>query len=219
MELETLRAKKKTEKQLRERQLELEQEHEEMELRRQKEQKEQELRLKLQQKEDELCLRQHERELENERKKAEADEEQRRMEIELKKGSSGASGSQVDDLERTTGWANSVAQRSGPSRPLSPSVVIDPPKIVTQDRRDKSFSAYPKITPLLQPDAGLFSAQLQDSSILKKPEIPKSISLTDSQTFLPKTTFQQQEPSAFQYRQRSQSPKHNSRNRLKQELG
>ena len=29
----------------------------------------------------------------------------------------------------------------------------------------------------------------------------------------PKTTFQQQGPSAFQNRQRSQSPEHNSRNR------
>ena len=45
-------------------------------------------------------------------------EEQRRMETELTKGSSGESASQVDDfesvgsrrnLERATGWANSVA--------------------------------------------------------------------------------------------------------------
>ena len=119
-------------------------------------------------------MRQHERELENERKKAEDDKEQRRMEIELTKGISRASGSQVDDLksvgsrrnlERTAGLANSVAQHSGPSRPLSPSVVIEPPMNVTHDRGDKRFSSYPNTTPLFQPGAGLFSAQLQNSSI------------------------------------------------------
>ena len=59
------------------------------------------------------------------------------METELTRGSSQASGSQADDLEsvgsrcnieRTAGWANSVAQESGPCRPLSPNVVMDPPK-------------------------------------------------------------------------------------------
>ena len=144
------------------------------------------------------------------------------MEIELTKGSSRVSGSQVDDLEsvgsrrnleRTAGWANWVAQHSVPSRPLSPNVVIEPPENVTQDRGDKRFSSYPNTTPLFQPGAGLFSAQLQDSSILKKPEIPKSITVTEPHTFLPKTTFQQQGPSAFQNRQTSQSPKHNSRSR------
>ena len=64
------------------------------------------------------------------------------------------------------------------SRPLSANVVIDPPKNVTQERGNKRFSAYPKTTSLFQPGAGLFSAQLQDSSILKKPEIPKSIRVT-----------------------------------------
>ena len=132
------------------------------------------------------------------------------MEIELTKGNSRASGSQVDylgsvgsrrNLERTADWANSVAQKSSPSRPLSPHTVIDPPKIVTQDRGDKRLSSYPKTTPLFQLGAGLFSTQLHDSSILKKPEF--------LQTFLPKTTFQQQRPSAFQNRQRSQSPKNN----------
>ena len=188
------------------------------ELRLQQHQREQEL----QQQEDELHLQQHERELENERKKTEADEEQKRIEIELTKGSSGASRSQVDDLEsigsrrnleRTVGWTNSVAQQSGPSRPLPPNVLIDPSKNVTQDRSDKSFSTYPKTTPLFQPGAGLFSTQLQDSSILKKPEIPKSIRVTEPQTFLPKTTFAQQEPLAFQNMQKRQSPKNNYRNR------
>ena len=214
MELENLRAKKETEQRLRRRQLELEQEREEIEFRRRKE--------KLQQQEDELRLRQHERDLKNERKKAEAHEEQRRMEIELTKRSSRASGSQADDLERvgsrrnlerTAGLENSVAQHSSPSRPLSLNVVIDPPKNVTQERIDKRFSAYPKTTPLFQPGTGLFSTKLQDSSILKKPEIPKSIRVTESQTFLPKTTFQNQRPSAFQNRQRSQNPKNNYHNR------
>ena len=223
MELENLRAKKTTEQRLRERQLELEQEREELELRQRKEQQERELRLTLQQQEDQLRLRQHERELENERKKGDADKEQRRMEIELTKRSSGASGSQVDDLEsvgskrnleRTAGWANSVAQHSGPSQPLSPNVVINSPKNCTQDRGDKRFSAYPKTTPLYQPGAGLFSAQLQDASIFTKPEIPKSIRVTEPEKFLPKTAFQQKGPSAFHNRQRSQSPKHSSRNRL-----
>ena len=201
-ELKNLKAKKETEQRLKERHLEIEKEREEIELRCQQE----ELRLQqqreqeLQQQEDELRLRQHEGELEHERKKTEADEEQRRMEIELRKGSSRLSGSPLDDsesigsrrnLERTAGWANSVAQQSGPSLPPSPNVVIDPPKNVTQDRGDKHFSAYLKTTPLFQPGAGLFLTQLKDSSILKKPEIPKSIRVTESQTFLPKTTFQQ----------------------------
>ena len=145
------------------------------------------------------------------------------MEIELTKGNSRASGSHVDELEsfasrrnseRTAGWANSVAQHSGPSQPLSPNVVIDPHKNVTLDGGKKCFSAYPKTTPLFQPGAGLFLTQLQDSSILKKPEIPESIRVTEPQTFLPKTTFQQQGPSAIHNRQRSQSPKNNYRNRL-----
>ena len=153
LELQNLRAKKKTVQKLQERQLEIEQEREEIELCRQQEemrlqqkqqqreeelrlqqqqqqqqQREQELRLILQQQEDKLRLRQHERELENERKKAEADEEQRRLEIELTKGSSRASGSQAEDfegfgsrhnLEKTAGWANSVAQQSDHSIPLS----------------------------------------------------------------------------------------------------
>ena len=81
------------------------------------------------------------------------------MEIEMKKGSSRESGSQADDLEsvgsrrnleRTASRTNSVAQQSGPSLPLSPNVVIDPPKNFTPDRGDKHFSAYPKTTPLFQ---------------------------------------------------------------------
>ena len=99
-----------------------------------------------------------------------------------------ASGSQVDDLEsfelrrnleKSAGWANSVAQQSDLKRPLSPIVEIDPPKNVTQDRIDKRFNAYPKTTPLFQQGAGLFSAQLQDSSFPKKPEISKSIRVAD----------------------------------------
>ena len=151
MELENLIAKKETDKRLQERQLELEQEREEIELRRQQEefrlqqqqqkqrrkkelqqqqreqesqqqqQQEQELRLKMQQQEDELRLRQHERALENDRKKAEEEEEERRMKLELTKGSSRASGSVADEIEkvgskrnhqRKAGWVESVAQKS-----------------------------------------------------------------------------------------------------------
>ena len=193
MELKNLRAKKETEQRLRERQLELEQEHEEIELRRQQEelrlqqqqqqQQQQELRLKMQQQEDELRLRQHERALENKRKKAEEEEEQRRLKLELAKGSSRASGSVVDEIEsfgsrrnqeKTAGWAESVAQQSVPRQPLSPNVVIDPPTNVTKDRADKSFSTYPKTTLLFQPRERLFSTQLTEPSILKKPEVRKS---------------------------------------------
>ena len=129
MELENLKAKKESEQQLRERQLELEQERDEIEIRRQQEelslqpqqqqqqrreqelqqqqreqelqqqQQEQELRIKMQQQEDELRLRQHERALENERKKAEEEEDERRMKLELTKGSSRASGSVADEIE------------------------------------------------------------------------------------------------------------------------
>ena len=176
----------------------------------------------LQQPENELRLRQPERALEKERKKAEADNEQKRVEIELPKGSSRASGSEVGDLEsvesrrkleRSAGWAKSVAQQSGPSRPLSPNVVINPPKNITEDRRDKFFGAYPKTTPLFQPGAGFFSRQLQGSRTLKKTEIHKSIMVRKQKAFMPQTTFQQQGPSACQNKQRSQSPKHDFRNR------
>ena len=60
----------------------------------------------------------------------------------------------------------------------------------------------------------IFQTQLHDSSIPEKPEVPKSIRLTEPQMHLPKTTFQQQELSALQKRGRNQSPKHNFRNRL-----
>ena len=98
--------------------------------------------------------------------------------------------------------------------------MIDPPKNVTQDRSDKLFSAYPKTTPLFQPGAGLFSTQLQDSSILMKPEILKSIRVTETQTFLPKTTFQHQGPSAFQNRQEqlSQQEQLSSQEQLSQQI-
>ena len=45
-----------------------------------------------------------------------------------------------------------------PSRPVSPNVVIKPPRNVTQDRIEKYFSACPKTTPLIQPGLGLFNA-------------------------------------------------------------
>ena len=244
MELENLRAKKETEQSLRERQLQLEQEREESELRRQQEelrlkqqqqqqqqrreqelqqqQQEQELRLKMQQQEDELRLRQHDRALENEGKKAE-EEEERRMKLELTKGSSRASGSVTDEIEsvgskrnheRPAGWAESVAQQSVHRRPLSPNVVIDPPTNGTQERVDKRFSTYPKTTSLFQPGEGLFSTQLTEPSILKKPEVRKPIRVTDPPAPpLTRKTFQQQGTSAVQTRNGSQSPINNSRDR------
>ena len=235
MELKNLRAKKETEQRLRERQLELEQEREEIELRRQQEelrfqqqqqqqqQQEQELSLKMQQQEDELRLRQHKRALENERKKAEEEEGERRLKLELTKGSSRASGSVTDEVEsvgskrnhkRTAGWAESVAQQSVHRRPLSPNVVIDPPANVTKDRADKRFSTCPKTTPLFQPGERLFSTQLTDPSILRKPDVRKSIRVTDPPAPpLTRTTFQQQGTSAIKTRNRSQSPINNSRTR------
>ena len=231
LELENMRAKREADQRLRERQSQLEKEREEIELRRrqeelrlhlQQQQQEQELRLQLQQQEDELRLRQHERVLETERKKAQADKEQRVLKLELTKGSSRASGSEAGDLERvgsrqkpaiSQDWLNSVAERSGPSRPLSPNVVVEPPKNVTQDGSDKRFSAYPKTTTLLQPDVGIFSPPRQEPSFLKRSESPKSFRMTDPPVHLSRTTFQQQGTSTVLNKQRSQSPKHNSRNR------
>ena len=95
--------------------------------------------------------------------------------------------------KRTAGWAQSVAQQSVPRRPLSPNVVIDPPTKVTQERVDKRFSTYPKTTPLFQPGEGLFSTQLTEPSILKKPEIRKPIRVNNPPApLLTRTTFQQQ---------------------------
>ena len=197
---------------------ELQQQQKEEELQRQ--QQEQELRLKMQQQEEKLRLRQHERALENERRKAEEDEEQRRLKLEFTKGSSRASGSVAEcvgsrrNQERTAGWAKSVAQQSVLRRPLSPTVVIDPPTNVTKDRADKRLSTYPKNTPLFQPGERLFSTQLTEPSILKKPEVRKPIRVTDPPAPpLKRTTFQQQGSSAVQDRNRSQSPINNSRNR------
>ena len=145
------------------------------------------------------------------------------MKLELTKGSSRASGSLADEIgsvgskrnhERTAGWAESVAQQSVHRRPLSPNVVIDPPTNVTQERVDKGFSTYPKTTPLFQPGEGLFSTQLTEPSILKKPEVLKPIIVTDPPARpLTRTTFQQQRTSAVQDRNRSQSPINNFRNR------
>ena len=76
------------------------------------------------------------------------------MEIDLKKGGSRASGSQADDLESvgsrpkleiTVGLANLVAHYSGPSRPLSPNVVIDPPKSVELKKVSASAQNYPTV--------------------------------------------------------------------------
>ena len=176
----------------------------------------------MQQQEDELRLRQHERALENERKKAKEEEEERRMKLELTKGSSRASGSVAEEIEsvglkrnheRTAEWAESVVQQSVHRRPLTPNVVIDPPANVTKDRADKRFSTYPKTTPLFQPGERLFSTQLTEPSILKKPEVLKPIRVTDPPALpLTRTTFQQG-TSALQTRNRSQSPINNSRNR------
>ena len=217
---EELRLQQQQQQQQR-REQELQQQQREQEL--QQQQQEQELRLKMQQQEDELHLRQHERAHENERKKAEEEEEERRMKLELTKGSSRASGSVADELEsvgskrnhkRTAGWAESVAQQSVPQRTLSPNVVIDPPTNVTKDRADKRFSTYPKTTPLFQPGERLFSTQLAEPSILKKPEIRKPIRVTDPPAPpLTRTTFQQPVTSAVQDRNRSQSPINNLRNR------
>ena len=106
-----------------------------------------------------------------------------------------------------------MAQQSVSRRPLSPNVVVDPPTNIIQDRVDKSFTTYPKTTPLFQPGEGFFSTQLPEPSILKKQEIRKSNRVTDPRPPLTRTTFQQQETSAFQDRNRSQSSNNNSRNR------
>ena len=90
----------------------------------------------------------------------------------------------VDDTESvrsrkktiiTPSWLKTMAEHSGPSRPLSPDCAVDPPKNGTQDIDDKRFSAYPKTTSLFQPGAGIFSTQLTEPSFLKKPEIRKPI--------------------------------------------
>ena len=235
MDLGNLRAKKETEQGLWERQLELEQEREEIELRPQQEelrlqqlqqqweqeiqQQQQELRLKMQQQEDELRLRQHERALEIDMKKADAKKNKDVWNLSWP----GASGSVADGIEsvtsrrneeKTAGWTESVALQSVPRRPVSPNVVIDPPTNVTQDRVEKRFSTYPNTTPLFQPGEGIFSTQLPEPIILKKPEIRKPIRVTDPPASpLTRTTFQQQGPSAVQDRNRSQSPINSSRKR------
>ena len=144
------------------------------------------------------------------------------MKLEVTKGNSWASGSVADEiesvesernLERTDGWAESVAQQSVFRRPLSPNIVIDPPTNVKQDRVDKCFTTYPKTTPLFQPGEGLFSTQLPEPSILKKREIPKPLRVTESPPPLTRTTFQQQETSEVQNRNRSPTPIKNSQNK------
>ena len=68
-----------------------------------------------------------------------------------------------------------------------------------------------KVPLLFQPDVRLSLRQF--SIIIKKSETHKSIRVTDPQTFLSNTMFQQQEKSALQDKQRCQSPKNNPRNR------
>ena len=144
-----------------------------------------------------------------------------RLKLELTKGSSSSSGSVADEIEsvgsrrnqeRTGGWAESVAQQSFPRRPLSPNVVIDPPTNVTQQRVDKRFSTYPKTTPLFQTGEGLFSLQLTEPSILRKPKIRKPNRVTQPQAPLTRRRLQQQGTSAVQPINRSQSSINISRN-------
>ena len=79
---------------------------------------------------------------------------------------------------------------------------------------DKRFSTYSKTTPLFQLGEGLFSTQLTEPSILKKPEVRKPIGVTDPPAPpLTWTTFQQQRTSAVQDRNRNQGPINNLRNR------
>ena len=68
-----------------------------------------------------------------------------------------------------------------------------------------------KVPLLFQQDVRLSLTQF--SIIIKKSETQKSIRVTDPQTFLSNTMFQQQETSALQDKQRGQSPKNNPRNR------
>ena len=141
----------------------------------QQQQQEEELRLKIPQREDELRLWQHERAPENKLKKAQANEDARRLKLEPTNGSSRASGSMADEIERvetrrnhkrTAGWEESVAQQSVSRRPPS-RIWIDPPTIVTQEKVDNYFSTYPKISPFFQPGEGLSWTQLTEPSILK----------------------------------------------------
>ena len=114
---------------------------------------------------------------------------------------------------RTVGWAKSVAQQSVSRRPLSPNVVIGPPTNVKEDRVDKLFTTCQLKTPLYQPAEGLFSTQLPETNILQKQEIRISFRLTEPPPPLTRTTFQQQETSAVQHRNRFQFPNNNSQNR------
>ena len=111
------------------------------------------------------------------------------------------------------GWTDSVVQRSGPNWSLSPNVLMDPPRNVTQDKNEKKFSTYLKTSQQFQPCVGFISIQLHDSNFPKKQEVHKRISVTELQTLLPKMTFQEQGMRAIQNRQRSQNPIINSRNR------
>ena len=169
--------------------------------------------------EDELLLRHNERALENERKKAEADEEQRRLKFELTKGSSRAYGSVADESESVGQDAIMKKQPGGQNQGLN-SLSLDGHYLqtllspnFTQDRVDKRFTTYTKISQLFQPGEGLFSTRLREPSVLNKPEIHKAIRVTEPPAPLTRTTFQQQGTSSIQDRNLSQSPTNNCRNR------
>ena len=72
----------------------------------------------------------------------------------------------------------------------------------------QTVKCLPKNYTVVRADCGNFL-----NANLKKWEIPESIRITEQQTTLPKTTLQQLGPSKLQSRMRSQSPKHNFRNR------
>ena len=73
-------------------------------------------------------------------------------------------------------------------------------------------------TLLFQPGEGLFSTQLTEPSILKKPEICKSLRVMHPPPPLTRTTFQQQGTSAVQCRNRSQRPINSSRKRSSERI-
>ena len=71
-----------------------------------------------------------------------------------------------------------MSQLPGPRRPLSPENIDDFPKNGTQDIGDERFITNWKTTPLFNPEVGLFSWPLVNPSVIKKPEIHKSVKVT-----------------------------------------